>query len=98
MSEVNGGLSFTLGVGEVPEIPASPLWVDQLRWMLMVMDYDDPALPFIAGCFQHAITYGGALSDKQHLVCQRHIARVKAEYDAGTLVCQCVQTGSEANG
>ena len=86
----NSDLSFSLGVGQVPSPPSLPTkWVNVLRWMVCVADYDDPALAFIAGAFSHALKYS-CLTEKQETVVWRHYERILNSYDAGTLVCQCI--------
>lgn len=72
---------------ETPQPPDSVRWADVLRWLVCVMDPDDKSLSYVASCLSHALQFNG-LSDKQHIVCAKISDRVRASYDAGTLLCQ----------
>lgn len=79
--------SFSLKLYEVPVPPESKDWVDHLRWMICVMDYDDTSLPFVAGLLAHCYQ-NGALSHKQDMVARKIINRVRDMYFTGVLYCQ----------
>lgn len=78
---------FVLFCDEVPDPPESSLWIDLLRWMICVMDPDDPRLPFVAGCLSHAAQHG-ILSEKQATACQGILTALCAAWSEGALICQ----------
>ncbi len=78
---------YRLHPSQVPDFPASLLWVDQLRWCLAVMDADDPDLGFAASLLSHAVDKGG-LTEKQGKYASRIVQRVQALWLAEALSCQ----------
>ena len=68
----------------VPPPPTNDLWVDVLRWLVAVMDMDDPDLAFTSSLLSHCLNHGG-LTDKQAKYARKIIARLTAHYEAGTL-------------
>ena len=79
---------FRLEPYQVPDFPASTLWVDQLRWCIAVMPSDDEDLDFAASLLSYAAR--GGLSDKQAKHGRRLIERVRAEWITQELACQQV--------
>lgn len=86
-NDVDHRLSFALDFYTVPEPPCDRLYVDILRWLLMVMDCDDPYLSFVAGCFSHALKYNG-LTNEQAKAVDKVQRRVVAAYAKKALACQ----------
>lgn len=84
---IDRGLTFSLDFFAVPRPPDSDLWADNLRWMVMVMDCDDPYLSFVAGCLSQALKMEG-LTRKQATACERIKARVVAAWQKSALDCQ----------
>ncbi len=85
-------LSFTLHAGQVPERPVSNLWVDQLRWLVCVMNTDDNALHFISSVLSHVLKNGG-LSAAQGKVAESVLDRIAKDHAAGILHCQILVPG-----
>ncbi len=83
---------FTLSRHQVPEPPyGSKAWFDWLRWMVVVMNPDDPQFHFVASLLSSAVRYG-RLTEKQAAAGNRAIERITAAYEAGDLLC--LKTGS----
>ena len=79
--------TFTLECHQVPAPPpTAALWADWLRWLVVVMNPDDPQLHFAASLLSHALKAGG-LSEKQANAGNRMIERILAAYSAGDLRC-----------
>lgn len=82
---------FTLERHQVPQPPiVSTSWFDWLRWLVVVMNPDDPQFHFIASLLSHAARYG-ALTENQAGAANRAIDRVFTAYEAGDLLC--IKTG-----
>lgn len=78
---------FTLTRHQVPEPPyGSRAWFDWLRWMVVVMNPDDPQFHFVASLLSSAARYG-RLTEKQAAAGNRAIARITDAYEAGDLLC-----------
>lgn len=78
---------FTLESFQVPEPPyGSKSWFDWLRWMVTVMNPDDPQFHFIASLLASAARYG-KLTEKQAAAANRAIERIAAAYEADDLLC-----------
>ncbi|MDB6178985.1 hypothetical protein PAF17_15950 [Paracoccus sp. Z330] len=78
---------FTLERHQVPEPPhESALWPDWLRWLVVVMNPDDPQLHFAASLLSHALKTG-SLSQKQAAAGNRMLNRVFASFQEGDLLC-----------
>lgn len=71
----------------VPQPPTSNLWRDRIRWLVAVMDDDDPDLEFTASLFSYCMGKGG-LTERQGKYAGKIFARVVAQFDAGTLSYQ----------
>lgn len=95
MEENNAGLTFGLTFDQVPEMPTTGNYADQLRWLLIVMDFDDPRIGFVAGCFSYCVANGG-LTHRQILTLEKIIPRVLDAYQSGMLLCQSFPPGGEA--
>lgn len=78
---------FSLLCEQVPEPPEATSWACVLRWLVAVMNYDDPQLHFAASCLSYALKNGG-LSQKQSEACQRLFERIFKDHEAGDLRCQ----------
>lgn len=84
----DGKITFSLNRDQVPD-PHKCIesWADALRWLVVVMDYDDKRLPFVASCFKYCLD-NGALTAKQSTVCNTILREVISDYSAGVLYCQ----------
>lgn len=71
----------------VPQPPASGRWTDTLRWLVAVMDGDDPDLVFAAGLLEQCLKFEG-LTEKQAKYAAKIRRRIEAHFDAGTLEFQ----------
>lgn len=78
---------FTLRQHQVPEPPEGGRWDDHLRWLLMVMNPEDPQLHFAASILSHALRYG-QISEKQAEAALRMLERIMLAYREGELRCQ----------
>lgn len=78
---------FTLEYHQVPAPPyGSKSWADWLRWLIVVMNPDDPQLHFAASLLSHSLKTGG-LSEKQAAAANRTIQRVHDAFEAVDLLC-----------
>lgn len=59
-------------------------WVNTIKWMIAVMDDDDPYLEFMASVLSQAIKFGG-ITPKQETACARNLVRIKELYEHGRL-------------
>lgn len=91
-------LTFSLHSGQAPDRPESTLWIDQLRWLICVIDPDDTSLAFIASVFGQALKNAGNLSKRQSDACQKILNRVARAHDEGRLDCQHFVPGFEEAG
>lgn len=71
----------------VPQPPCNGVWRDVLRWMICVMDGDDPDLAFTASLYAHCLKYQG-LTERQGKYAIKIFNRMQAHFDAGTLESQ----------
>lgn len=78
---------YRLPPGAVPEFPQSTLWMDLLRWALVVMDHDDRDLGFMASLLSYCLDHQG-LTEKQAKYARRIFVRVHATWLADQLECQ----------
>ena len=78
---------FALYCDEVPDPPATTLWVDLLRWAVCVMDPEDKRLTFVAGCLSFA-TQNEGLTAKQSSACEAILKSLHQDWQNGILVCQ----------
>lgn len=84
--------AFTLTNQQVPQPPImSDDWADLLRWMIVVMNPDDPQLPFAASLLADALKKG-ALTERQSAAADRLMIRILGAYVAGDLLC--IKTGN----
>lgn len=74
----------------VPQPPTTGLWADALRWIVAVMDADDPDLGFIASLLNHCLNHGG-LTERQAKYAEKIKTRIEAHFDAGILAAQAGQ-------
>ena len=83
---------FNLSRHQVPEPPyGSKEWFDWLRWMVVVMNPDDPQFHFVASLLSSAARYG-SLTQKQAAAGNRAVERITAAYEAGDL--RCMKSGT----
>lgn len=86
-------LTFTLNRHQVPQPPeGSDKWSDWLRWLVMVMNPDDPQLHFIASLLHYSVQNGG-LTERQAKAASRALSRVYDAFSIGDLLC--MKTGPE---
>ena len=78
---------FGLAPHQVPEPPLSDAWRDQLRWLVMVMNHDDPHLAIAASMLCQCIQKGG-ISEKQAVWANDILARVGERFADRGLDCQ----------
>lgn len=72
---------------QVPDFPGdSDVWADHLRWMVMVMDEDDTALPFVASAYAYLLK-NGRITQKQAEALDRIERRVYEGWCADELQC-----------
>jgi hypothetical protein len=71
----------------VPPPPDNSRWIDLLKWIVTVMDADDPDLSFVASLLHHAIDRPG-LTDRQAKYAEKIRARIEGLYARGALGCQ----------
>ena len=67
-----------------------------MRWLIAVMDDDDPDLEFVAGLYSYCLKQNG-LTDRQGKYASKIFARVSAQFDAGTLAFQRAIGGRKAS-
>lgn len=84
---------YNLQVPE-PNFADEVFYGDMMRWLLMVMDTDDPGMPFIASCFCQFLK-SDRLTEKQEDAVTRIFSRVEDSYCYGQLQCQVT---TEADG
>ena len=72
----------------VPHPPEISDWRALLRWLICVMNDDDPSLQFISGVLASCINHGG-LTEGQDDAANRVLERIIIKYAAGELDCQC---------
>lgn len=78
---------FMLFDHQVPEPPETTPWVDHFRWLIFVMNPDDPALHFVASVLAYALDKGGVTS-RQQKAALKILERVVRDHRAGVLECQ----------
>lgn len=79
---------FSLQAHQVPGPPSgSESDVDWLRWLIAVMNPNDPSLAFVASLLSHAASRG-SLTDRQFSAVERILQRVHSAYVDGALYCQ----------
>lgn len=59
-------------------------WINTIKWMIAVMDDDDPYLEFMASVLSQAIKFDG-ITPKQEAACARNLTRIKELYEHGRL-------------
>ena len=88
---------FSLPSWLVPQPPASDHWADHLRWLVGVMDFDDPALAFVASLLAYTVRYNG-LTPRQERCAVRILERVRRMWAEKRLRCQLPQPEHQADG
>jgi hypothetical protein len=87
MTSKQESVPFCLNQYEVPTPPRSDLWVDQLRWVVAVMDHDDGDLGFVASLLAYAIRNRG-LTQRQQPHADKILRRIHAMWSEGRLRAQ----------
>jgi len=87
MKKTNGWLSFQLKSFQVPEYPEGETYADLLRWLICVMDHDDPQFGFVCGCLSYCCKFGGLTSDQAEAI-GRVRDRVCSRWEKEQLLCQ----------
>lgn len=77
---------FSLKRHQVPEPPPVEVWADWLRWLVVVMNYNDPQLHFAASLLSQALSRGH-LTDRQIEAAIPLLERVLDAYQRGDLFC-----------
>ncbi len=78
---------FRLRGDQVPDFPSDANWRDALRWLVMVMDHDDPQLSIAASMLCTVLSKGG-MSQKQATWAQDILNRVLERFNEGRLDSQ----------
>lgn len=79
--------AFTLSRHQVPQPPImSDSWADLLRWLVVVMNPDDPQLPFAASLLADTLKKG-VLTERQADAADRLMIRILDAYVNGDLLC-----------
>lgn len=73
---------------QVPDPPASRRWVEALRWLVAVMDDEDPSLAFVSGVLSYALQNDNLITQPQSDAAQDVLNRVCRDHMAGRLDCQ----------
>jgi hypothetical protein len=71
----------------IPPPPDSDRWSDILRWVVFVMNNNDPQMHFASSCLTWVFKTGG-LTERQSAACSKLYQRISKSYEAGALDAQ----------